>query len=104
MSDEFGAKREGPFRRGSPEALEKPDQETRRKGRAVHAPCRQAAFDLLNFPGFRGSAVCSGANLAGSLSDSGRGFNTVFALLDRGELKVGGFESRGSRTGAIRSS
>ena len=83
-----GANEEGPFRRGSPEALEKPDQETRRKGRAIHTPCRQAAFDLLNFPGFRGSAVCSGANLARSLADPRWQINTVFALLDRGECKV----------------
>ena len=54
----------------------------------MHAPCRQAAFDLLNFPGFRGSAVCSGANLQPSLADFAVGINTVFALLDRGECKV----------------
>jgi hypothetical protein len=73
----------GPFLRVSSEALEKPDQEARRKGRAVHAPCRQAAFDLVNFPGFRGSAVCSGANLAHSLADPRWQINTVFTLLDR---------------------
>ena len=88
FSSRLDAVAERPSLRGSPGALEKPDQETRRKGRAKHAPCQQAAFDLLNFQGFRGSAVCSGANLARSLADPRRQINTVFAVLDRGECKV----------------
>ena len=35
---------EGPFLRGSSEALEKPDQEARRKGVHAHAPCQLAVL------------------------------------------------------------
>ena len=75
------------FARGPGKARSRSAKEGRVDTRTLPA-CR---LDLLNFPGFGRSTVCSGANLlARSLPDSDPGFNSVFALLSRASFPIRG--------------
>ena len=83
------AQRRRALPRASPEALEKPDRETRRKDVRIHAPC-QLAVSIVELSRFRViDGLQRSKSVVQSLADSGRGFNSVFALLSRGRLQRG---------------